>query len=68
MDADSVEITELQSFRHSEANIIPLNSVLKSESKELELETPKKKVMVTSGMKNISPFHQIIEPLKTGSL
>ena len=69
MDADSIIMAaDLSAINHSEPNITPLASVFKDDSMKDITETPKSKVVITPSFKNISPFHHVVEPPKTGNI
>ena len=67
MDADSILFTpEASAVINSEANLTPLASVLKEDSNNSVIDTPKAKIVFTPSLRNISPFHHVAEPPKTG--
>jgi hypothetical protein len=69
LDADSVIMTTdfSSDIRNSGANLTPLASVLKEDSIRDVAETPKAKITIIPSLKNISPFHHVVDPPKTGN-
>jgi hypothetical protein len=65
-DVNSVIMDAEFSSKQSVVNLTPLASVLKDDSIRDIAETPKAKITLNSSFKNISPFHQVQDPPKTG--